>query len=168
MRARYEGCAPYDDFEYETVVNAPIDEVFAFFCRVENLAKLTPVTLGFKVLSKLPIEMRVGTLIDCQVRIRGIPVKWRTEISVWEPGKRFIDIQVKGPYRKWIHEHRFEPDGAGTRIWDAVEYAVPGGLLAPIVHNLFVRREIKSVFAYREKVLREAWITTNDPHLDVW
>src|SRR5689334_5534847 len=112
----------------------PLEEVFDFFSRAENLETLTPDSVRFKILTPLPIEMKAGTLIDYQIRISGIPVKWRTEIIEWEPGKRFRDIQLFGPYNKWDHLHVFESIPGGTRMKDYVEYQMPLGPLGRLVH----------------------------------
>ena len=91
--------------------------------------------------------MRLGTMIDYKLRIRGIPVLWRTEITAWEPSKRFVDEQRRGPYQVWCHEHRFEDVRGGTRCLDCVDYAVFGGTL---INRLFVRRDIESIFSFRQ------------------
>ena len=139
----------------ETLIDAPLDRVFDFFSRAENLEKLTPSSLQFKILTKLPIEMKVGTLIDYKLKIRGVPVNWQTEITAWEPNVLFIDCQLKGPYKKWIHEHRFKAEGNKTRMWDTVEYALPFGPLGAIAHWLFVKKEVSGIFGYRAAALRQ-------------
>jgi len=96
--------------------------------------------------------MKAGTLIDYQFRIRGLPVRWRTEITAWQPPHRFVDEQKRGPYRLWVHEHRFEPNDGGTLCTDHVRYAVPGGKL---VHRLFVRPDVERIFAFRAEKLRK-------------
>jgi len=141
--------------EEETLIDAPLDRVFDFFSRAENLEKVTPSSLQFKILTKLPIEMKVGTLIDYRLKIRGVPVKWRTEITAWEPQSRFIDSQLKGPYKKWVHEHRFKAEGNKTRMWDTVEYALPFGPLGTIAHWLFVKKEVSQIFGFRADALRQ-------------
>jgi ligand-binding SRPBCC domain-containing protein len=138
-------------------LDAPLDEVFDFFSKAENLGRLTPDTLGFHILTPLPIKMEPGTLIDYKLKIRGIPMNWRTEITVWEPNYRFVDSQLKGPYAQWIHEHRFAAEGDKTRMWDKVDYALPLGILGDIAHALYVEREVKGIFAFREKAIRN-WI----------
>jgi ligand-binding SRPBCC domain-containing protein len=141
----------------ETVLDAPLEEVFDFFSKAENLAELTPDTLGFHILTPLPIEMKPGTLIDYNLKIRGIPVRWQTEITVWEPNVRFIDTQLKGPYAQWIHEHRFAAEGNKTRMWDKVDYALPFGFLGEIAHAAYVCREVQGIFAFREKAINK-WL----------
>lgn len=129
----------------------PIEEVFAFFADAHNLEQLTPPFLRFKVLTPAPILMRAGTIIDYRLRIHHLPIRWQSEIVVWEPPHRFVDLQRVGPYRWWHHTHRFETTSTGTRVIDEVEYAVPGGRL---VHSLFVRKDVERIFAFREETLR--------------
>jgi ligand-binding SRPBCC domain-containing protein len=127
-------------------------EVFPFFSDAANLEAITPPWVNFKTLTPSPIEMRVGTLIDYQLKIHGIPVKWRTHIKVWEPPYRFVDEQLRGPYRQWIHEHTFVEKDGGTVCKDRVEYQVPGGWL---IDKLFVRRDVERIFAYRRERIEE-------------
>ena len=89
------------------------DEVFAFFADAHNLEAITPPWLGFRIVTPGPIEMRPGALIEYRLRLHRVPVRWLTRIETWEPGRRFVDVQVRGPYRLWHHTHEFEPDGAG-------------------------------------------------------
>ena len=129
------------------------EEMFAFFSDAHNLERITPGFLKFRVLTPAPIELREGVVIDYALRVRGVPLRWRSEITVWDPPHRFVDRQVRGPYRRWVHEHRFVSlDGGGTLVEDRVEYAVPGGRL---VHALFIKRDVQAIFAYRTAVLRE-------------
>lgn len=128
------------------------EEVFNFFGDAFNLQAITPRFLNFTVLTPAPIEMRAGTLIDYKLRVRGIPLRWRTLIREWEPPFRFVDEQLRGPYRLWIHEHTFEEREGGTLAKDLVRYAVPGGAL---IERLFVRRDVEAIFAYRTKRLLE-------------
>lgn len=136
----------------ETRLPAPRSEVFAFFADAHNLEQITPPWLRFQVLTPRPIAMRKGALIDYQLRLHGFPLRWRTEIGAWEPPFRFIDQQLRGPYRYWIHEHTFYDEGAHTLMRDQVDYAVPGGALA---HRLFVRRDVTRIFDYRRRVMIE-------------
>ena len=140
------------EFRARTRVPRPRAEVFAFFADAGNLQELTPPWLRFEVLTPRPIEMRPGALIDYRLRLRLIPIRWRTEITAWEPPRRFVDEQLRGPYRLWIHEHTFEEDGDGTLCGDFVRYAVPFGALA---NRLLVARDVRKIFAYRERRLQE-------------
>ena len=130
----------------------PLDEVFPFFADARNLEALTPGWLSFTVLTPEPIPMAVGTTIDFRLAWRGIPLRWRSEIAAWEPPHRFIDRQLRGPYRLWHHEHRFEESDGGTNVIDVVEYAVWGGALAV---KLGVRRDIERIFDHRRTRLIE-------------
>jgi ligand-binding SRPBCC domain-containing protein len=124
----------------------PLEEVFAFFADARNLETITPPWLGFEVLTPDPIEMRPGTLLDYRLRLHGLPLRWRTEISLWQPPRRFVDEQRRGPYREWVHEHTFEAADGGTLVGDHVSYRVPGGRL---VHELVVRRDVARIFDFR-------------------
>jgi ligand-binding SRPBCC domain-containing protein len=138
----------------EQFVARPLAEVFAFFERPENLAKITPETLGFVILTPLPIEMRAGTLIDYTIKVMGFRLRWRTLISSYDPPHAFVDEQLKGPYTLWHHTHRFRAVEGGTMISDEVKYALPLGLLGRLAHALFVRRQLKGIFAYRFTAIR--------------
>jgi ligand-binding SRPBCC domain-containing protein len=129
----------------------PRPEVFAFFAEARNLESITPPWLRFEVLTPAPIVMQTGTLIDYRLRLHGLPLRWRTEITLWEPPVRFADTQLRGPYRRWVHTHTFEERDGGTLCRDDVEYAVPGGAL---VERLFVRRDVERIFAHRQEVMR--------------
>ncbi|MGI9629185.1 MAG: SRPBCC family protein [Longimicrobiales bacterium] len=133
-------------------VPTPRDEVFSFFSKAENLGTLTPESLGFRITTPLPIQMRKGALIDYRISLHGIPFGWTTLIREWQPPDRFIDAQLKGPYRHWVHEHRFTDQSGGTRIDDRVEYRALGGAL---VHRAFVRPRLEEIFSYRARVIRE-------------
>lgn len=136
--------------ERSTHLPRPLNEVFAFFADASNLEELTPPWLAFDIVTERPIEMAEGTLIDYRLRVRGLPLRWRSEITVWDPPHRFVDEQRKGPYRLWHHEHLFEPDGPdATRVTDRVDYAV---WLDPLVHP-FVRRDVETIFDYRRERL---------------
>jgi len=133
----------------EAWVPRPVGEVFAWFADARNLELLTPGWLRFEIVTPTPIAMGVGTLIDYRLRVHGLPMRWRSEITAWEPGRRFVDEQRRGPYRLWVHEHRFDEEDGGTRIRDRVRYAVPGGPLAPLLRRLWVRRDLDRIFGHR-------------------
>ncbi|MCC7388356.1 MAG: SRPBCC family protein [Phycisphaerales bacterium] len=134
---------------------SPIGEVFPFFADARNLDRLTPPSLRFEILTPGEIEMAPGTLIDYRIRLRAVPMRWRTRITEWDPPHGFADEQLRGPYRWWIHRHRFTPDGDGTIMTDTVDYAVPGGPLAPLAHTLLVRRDVERIFRYRSAAIGE-------------
>ena len=141
-------------FRFETSVwlPRPRDEVFVFFADAANLEAITPPWLNFHILTPPPIAMRAGALIDYRLRVHGLPLRWRTRIAVWEPPARFVDEQLRGPYRRWVHEHTFVERDGGTLCGDRVEYDVLGGRL---VERLFVRRDVERIFAHRKERLTE-------------
>jgi len=130
----------------------PRHEVFPFFGEARNLETLTPPWLKFEVLTPAPIIMRPGTLIDYRIKIHGIPIRWRTEITEWDPPHRFVDNQLSGPYSLWHHTHTFEEKEGGTLCTDDVRYWPRGGAL---MNWLFVRRDVDRIFAYRRQRLLE-------------
>jgi ligand-binding SRPBCC domain-containing protein len=141
--------------EREVLVPAPRDRVFPFFSEAANLERLTPPALRFRILTKGPIEMRAGAVIEYRLSLSGLPFRWRTVIETWEPPVRFVDVQAKGPYALWRHTHSFEDAAGGTRMRDRVEYALPFGPLGAAAHRLFVARQLASIFEFRERVVAE-------------
>lgn len=139
----------------ETIIHRPLTEVFDFFSKAENLNVLTPPELSFKILTPAPVNMKAGTIIDYKIRLMGVPFHWKTLISRWEPGRAFVDEQVRGPYKKWVHLHSFEEHPEGTKMTDRVEYEIPGGFLSYPVLRWFVSPKVQSIFDYREKALRK-------------
>lgn len=129
-----------------------VEAVFPFFADAGNLEAITPPWLHFEVLTPRPFKMAAGRLIDYKLRLHGIPINWKTEISLWAPPFRFVDRQLKGPYRLWVHEHTFEAYNGGTRVVDRVEYRVLGGAL---INALLVRRDLKRIFQFRRDVLSQ-------------
>jgi ligand-binding SRPBCC domain-containing protein len=128
----------------------PRDRVFAFFADAANLERITPPELRFHIVTPQPFEIRKGTLIDYKLSLRGFPMKWRTEISDWEPPVKFVDRQLRGPYREWIHTHTFtELSPQRTLIEDQVTYSLPMSPLTDMFHFL-VRRELNYIFDYRQ------------------
>jgi ligand-binding SRPBCC domain-containing protein len=147
-------------FRLETRVwlPAPVDRVFAFFADASNLESISPPFLHFRLLTPR-VEMRRGATLDYRLRLRGVPFRWRTEITVWEPESRFRDEQRRGPYRYWRHSHLFRAERGGTIVEDGVDYDVPGG---DAVHQLLVGPDLIRIFTYRQERLRE--IFGGDPH----
>ena len=128
------------------------DKVFTFFADAQNLDLITPPWLHFRTITPYSGEMRQGMLMDHRLRLHGFPLRWRSKITDWDPPARFVDEQVRGPYRLWIHEHRFEERNHGTLVRDHVRYAV---LFDFLIHRVFIRPDIERIFAFREKKLRE-------------
>lgn len=138
---------------------APRREVFAFFSDAFNLERITPPWLKFEILTPAPIHMSAGALIDYRIRLRVIPMRWRTRISKWEPDVAFIDEQIKGPYLEWVHLHTFEQNDQGTWCEDQVRYRVLGGAL---VDRLFVRSDLNRIFDYRQRMMAEIFSAKGD------
>lgn len=133
----------------------PIEVVFKFFEKPENLEKLTPLNLGFKILTPYPISMNVGRLIDYTIRIFGINFHWKTMITDYLQNIKFVDEQLKGPYSFWHHTHTFESSSSGTYLNDKVIYAMPFGIIGRIVHSLFIKRSLNDIFNYRVEVINK-------------
>lgn len=141
--------------EADLLLPRPIEDVFAFFADAGNLEVITPAFLSFKILTPRPIEMQPGALIDYRISLRGLPMTWKTRISEWEPPFRFVDEQLKGPYRQWIHTHTFESVPGGTRCRDHVAYAVPGGPgIERLIERWVVRGDVEKIFAYRQEKMK--------------
>lgn len=147
----------------EQVVRRPLGEVFAFFADAANLEAITPDFLRFRILTPLPIAMRPGALIDYQLSLFGVPFRWRTRIETWEPGRRFVDVQERGPYRSWHHTHEFEACPEGTRVRDTVRYALPMGPVGALAHALFVRGRVEAIFDHRRRAI-EALLEAGGRH----
>ena len=135
-------------YDATTWLPRPIDEVFAFFANAANLEALTPPWLHFHILNP-DIVIGRGVLIDYRLRIHGVPLRWQSEISRWDPPVSFVDEQRKGPYRRWVHTHTFVEERGGTRVGDSVEFEVPFAWLA----GGFVMRDVKKIFAFRQQAL---------------
>ncbi len=136
-----------------TVIDRPIEEVFPFFSRPENLGLITPSAMQFRITS-LPDVMEDGALIDYTLKVGLVPIKWRTRIEDWEDGRKFVDSQLEGPYSCWWHEHSFTPDGNRTIMTDRVFYTPPVGPIGRAVNSLFIAGQLQQVFGYRSSVLR--------------
>ncbi len=133
----------------------PRARVFPFFADAGNLDRLTPPELRLRILTPLPITMHEGALIEYRLSLFGVPFGWRTRVERWEPDTCFVDAQIRGPFGRWEHTHRFSETAAGTHMEDVVRWSMPlapfGEIAAPLV-----RRELDRIFAYRERALRHA------------
>lgn len=141
---------PVFTLEREQLVRRSLDEVFGFFSDPQNLEALTPTWLRFRVLGSSTPHMQAGTTIDYRLRVHGLPIRWRSLISSWQPPFEFVDEQLRGPYRSWVHQHSFRETEEGVVVSDRVEYSVLGGAL---VNKLFVRRDLRRIFDHRRETL---------------
>ena len=148
----------YELQRQQWVAASPV-EVFEFFSQPENLAQLTPASLGFRILTPLPVVMQKGTVIDYVIHLLKLPVRWRTLITEFEPPRRFVDEQLRGPYDFWHHTHTFSPHEGGTSIEDRVRYTLPLGPLGNLAHVLFVRHQLEQIFAFRATVIGQIFDT---------
>ncbi len=137
----------------DTVVHAPLEEAFGFFADASNLECLTPSWLRFSIRTPTPLVMRAGLEIEYRIHLYGIPMHWVTVIDVWEPGRRFVDRQVTGPYVWWRHEHRFESAGSATRVIDEVDYRPRAAWLT----GRIVTRDVERIFDYRQGALQRVF-----------
>jgi len=142
-------------FKTITIIESKIDNVFEFFCNAENLQKLTPPSLDFKIITKIPFKLKKGSIIDYRIKLYGVALKWKTEITNWDPPYRFEDSQLKGPYKIWKHSHIFNPIGNKTEMIDIVKYIPKGWPFTFLINNLFVKKEIEKIFYYRTQKIIE-------------
>jgi uncharacterized protein (TIGR01777 family) len=147
--------APVHLLETQCVVDAPLERVFEFFSRPANLGVLTPASMAFECEGPPPLSTREGQIIDYRLRVGPFPLRWRTLISSFEPGRRFVDLQLRGPYRLWHHEHRFEAVGPDrTRMTDRVLFTIPGGPIGRLALPLVVAPALRRIFGYRAATIR--------------
>ena len=149
-------------FSSGTWIAKPLNDVFPFFSEARNLEHLTPAWLRFQVLTRSPIEMAVGARIDYRLRLRGIPIAWQSEITAWEPSVRFVDEQRRGPYRLWVHEHRFREENGMTF---AERFRALRGAGGWIANRLLVRRDVRKIFEYRREKVRQIFgpVASSEP-----
>ena len=144
---------PVHCIERTQFVPLPVGEVFGFFADAFNLEAITPPWLHFRILTQRPVVMREGTLIDYRLSLHRVPWRWRSRIDAWEPGRRFVDTQVRGPFRLWEHLHTFEERPGGTQIGDLVRYRMPYRQLGACAHSALIGRDLERIFDYRSEVV---------------
>ena len=141
----------------------PLADVFPFFESPENLGTITPRWLNFRFITPLPIQMKEGAEIEYSISWLGIPIRWKTLISEYEPPHRFADVQLKGPYALWEHTHSFRDVDGGTEMTDTVRYALPFGPLGRLAHVLGIRKQVEQIFEHRAGVLRRHFAARTEP-----
>jgi ligand-binding SRPBCC domain-containing protein len=145
--------------ERKQIIRRPRAEVFEFFADAGNLERITPPELNFQIITPQPIDIKKGALIDYQLKLRGIPITWKTEITQWNPPFDFVDTALKSPYKQWIHLHTFEDGDAGETIMrDQVRYRLPLEPLGDIAH-FYVKKELAYIFDNRYQVIEEIFGT---------
>ena len=145
----------------------PIEQVFSFFSKPENLEKITPQNLHFSILTSIPIDMKTGQVIDYLIRLKGIKICWSSIISSYDPPHSFVDEQIQGPFTNWVHSHNFKEKNGGTIIIDHVKYSIPFGLIGRIANNIFVEKDLVDIFDYREKTIMEIFNNHYDLCLEI-
>jgi ligand-binding SRPBCC domain-containing protein len=141
-------------FEASQVLPRPLEEAFDFFRSPANLVRISPPELHMALVEG-PALVELGSRIVLKGRRWGIPQRIVSEITAFEPPATFTDTQVEGPFRKWVHTHRFEAVPGGTRVHDRVEYEPPGGLLGLVARPALIERDLQWIFEYRTKKLTE-------------
>ena len=145
----------YYELDVEQFIDQPVEKVFEFFSRPENLEEITPPRLGFTIMTPSPIPMEKGSLIDYTIKILGFLVHWRTLITSYDSPHGFVDEQIKGPYVLWHHRHNFKKENGGTIIRDTVRYAVPLGIIGRFLNLIWIRKDLKDIFAYHRKFIAD-------------
>lgn len=146
----------------QQILPRPRAEVFEFFADAHNLEKITPDFLSFQILTTGPIEMKPGTIIDYSLRLFGMPLYWKTRIEVFEPETCFVDSQLQGPYRSWVHLHEFEDVEQGTLMRDIVSYELPFGPLGTLARTLFIQKTLARIFDYRRQTVLKLFGSAED------
>jgi len=139
--------------ERETVIAAPRRVVFDFFSDPQNLARITPRSLGFEIVDAPGHRLRAGDRIHYRIRVLGLPLPWVSRITEWREGTSFVDEQERGPYRRWRHEHTLAASDRGVVMHDRVDYELPFGALGRWVAGRWVRRNLERIFDYREEAI---------------
>jgi len=142
------------------IVAASASQTWDFFSRAQNLPRITPPWLRFTNMTPEPIEIGLDSTLDYTIRWAGVPIRWRTRIIDWTPPTQFIDLQIRGPYTLWHHQHTFQPVADGIECRDRVIYKLPAPGISRVVHALAVKRQLLEIFRYRRKVIGQelGWV----------
>jgi ligand-binding SRPBCC domain-containing protein len=142
-------------FERTTFLPARLDRVFEFFGAPENLGRITPASMHFRITRGPDRRLREGDRIEYSLRVFGLPMRWKTHITMWRDGEVFADFQERGPYKYWLHTHRFREVEGGVEMHDAVDYELPLGWLGELIAGKLVRRELNRIFDFRAQAVRQ-------------
>ena len=143
--------------ERTTRIRADRARVFDFFSAPENLGRITPPEMRFRIIEGPGRRLREGDRIRYSIRVMGLPVSWTTRIVSWQEGEAFADLQEKGPYRYWLHTHTFRDVGGEVEMTDVVEYELPFGILGRLFGSLLVKRQLDAIFNHRGKVITDVF-----------
>lgn len=141
----------YHQVEYEQWVGRPAEEVFAFFADAHNLERITPDFVHFRIVSVSTPQLHAGTTINYRLSLHGVPLRWQSRITEWDPPRRFVDVQTRGPYRLWEHTHELAPYDGGTVVRDRVRYALPFGAAGDLIASRLVARDVRAIFDFRRE-----------------
>ncbi len=145
----------YYELSDHFIVKSDLDRTWDFFSKAENLPRITPTWMKFKIVTPGPIDIKQDSILDYEIRWMGIPLRWRTRILDWSPPRQFIDLQLRGPYSLWHHQHTFTATDEGTVCTDRVTYRVPVPVVGRVMNSLMVKRQLISIFEFRRKVIAE-------------
>lgn len=151
------------------VVSADLQQTWGFFSSAENLPAITPPWLGFRLLPREEKEIQKDSILNYTIKWMGIPIRWRTRIIDWTPPRQFIDLQIRGPYTLWHHQHTFEESADGTVCRDRVIYKVPVPVIGTVINAMLVRRQLVEIFEFRRKVIAErlGWVRAMQEGVEV-
>lgn len=144
-------------FENKQFIKSDMDTVWNYFNNPKHINSLTPSEMHFRTLTEdLPNKIHVDLIISYWVSpLLYIPLKWKTKIISVEKNKSFIDIQIKGPYKKWHHLHTFQKVEDGILMKDIITYELPFGKLGDFVHRILVKKKIEQLFKFRSKQIKK-------------
>lgn len=145
-------------FETQLCLPRPVEEVFAYFCRPAHRVELAPPDLHLTLLDA-PEQVTLGSRVRVKISRWGLPQQLTGEVTVFEPGVRFVEEQREGPFRHWVHSHLFEPVAGGVRVADRIDFEPPGGVLGMLMSAGLIERELQEMFAYRRQRLCERFGT---------
>lgn len=137
--------------ESRLLLARPRPEVFAFVADPRNLPRLLPRAQRLRV--NAPPALHAGAVLDMEVRWLGVSLRWRAFVREWDPPYRFVDVQVRGPWARWEHRHRFLEADGGTLMLDRIVYRPPLGPLGRLAHVLLLERQLRRLWAHRQRRL---------------